>query len=230
MVTGDNVHTARAVARQVGIDEVHGDLLPDDKVRVVRELAARGPVAMAGDGVNDAPALATATVGVAMGAAGSDTAIETADVALMDDDPRKLAELIHISRHTTHVLWQNIVVAIAVKVVFFGLTFAGVASLWVAVLADMGASLVVIANGLRLLRRPSCDHRQRRSAEADRPGRRLDRRRQPLGRPPARRGRRRRAWRAARPARPGRDRRPAGRRSGHRAGCRRPGSTPPTTR
>ena len=159
MVTGDNGHTARAVARHVGIDEVHGDLLPDDKVRVVRELAARGPVAMAGDGVNDAPALATATVGVAMGAAGSDTAIETADVALMDDDPRKLAELIHISRHTTHVLWQNIVVAIAVKVVFFGLTFAGLASLWIAVLADMGASLVVIANGLRLLRRPSCGHR-----------------------------------------------------------------------
>ena len=160
MLTGDNAHTARAVARHVGIDEVHGDLLPDDKLRRrprARRRAARWRWS----------ATASTTprrwrrprVGVAMGAAGSDTAIETADVALMDDDPRKLAELIHISRHTTHVLWQNIVVAIAVKVVFFGLTFAGVASLWIAVLADMGASLVVIANGLRLLRRPSCDHR-----------------------------------------------------------------------
>ena len=115
MLTGDNAHTARAVARHVGIDEVHGDLLPDDKLRLVRELGRRGPVAMVGDGINDAPALATAALGVAMGAAGSDTAIETADVALMDDDPRKIAELVHISRHTTHVLWQNIVVAIAVK-------------------------------------------------------------------------------------------------------------------
>jgi Cd2+/Zn2+-exporting ATPase len=87
------------------------------------------------------------------------TAIETADVALMDDDPRKIAELVHISRHTTHVLWQNIAFAIAVKAVFFGLTFAGVASLWVAVLADMGASLIVIANGLRLLGAPSCERR-----------------------------------------------------------------------
>jgi Cd2+/Zn2+-exporting ATPase len=158
MLSGDNAHTARAVARRVGIDEVYGDLLPDDKLRLVGELGARGPVAMIGDGVNDAPALATASLGVAMGAAGSDTAIETADVALMDDDPRKIAELVHISRHTTHVLWQNIAFALGVKAVFFGLTFAGVASLWLAVLADMGASLLVIANGLRLLRNPSCRH------------------------------------------------------------------------
>ena len=158
MLSGDNAHTARAVARRIGIDEVYGDLLPDDKLRLVGELGARGPVAMIGDGVNDAPALATASLGVAMGAAGSDTAIETADVALMDDDPRKIAELVHISRHTTHVLWQNIAFALGVKAVFFGLTFAGVASLWLAVLADMGASLLVIANGLRLLRNPSCHH------------------------------------------------------------------------
>lgn len=154
MLTGDNQRTGDAVARQVGITEVHGDLLPDDKLRVVTQLAARGPVGMIGDGINDAPALAKADLGIAMGAAGTDTAIETADSALMDDDPRTLAELIEISQHTTHVLWQNITFAITVKAVFFGLTFAGIASLWLAVLADMGASLIVIANGLRLLRRP----------------------------------------------------------------------------
>ena len=250
MLTGDNVHTARAVARQVGIDEVHGDLLPDDKLRVVRDLAARGPVAMVGDGVNDAPALATAALGVAMGAAGSDTAIETADVALMDDDPRKLAELVHISRHTTHVLWQNIVVAIAVKVVFFGLTFAGIASLWVAVLADMGASLVVIANGLRLLRNPSCDHEHRVSEPGARePSESSSERTRWLGQ------RRltvpagvsidaashsasagstgdvdRQASPAAQPASRDPDRRHAARRTGPRAGCRPPGSPRRPTR
>ena len=155
MLTGDNQRTADAVSRHVGITEVHGDLLPEDKLRLVARLAARGPVGMIGDGINDAPALAKADLGFAMGAAGTDTAIETADIALMDDDPRKLAELIEISQHTTHVLWQNIIFAIIVKGIFFGLTFAGIASLWLAVLADMGASLIVIANGLRLLRRPS---------------------------------------------------------------------------
>lgn len=156
MLTGDNQRTATAIARHAGIDDARGDLLPDDKVRIVAELVATvGPVGMIGDGVNDAPALAKADLGIAMGAAGTDTAIETADIALMDDDPRKLAETIRISTHTAHVLWQNISVALGVKVVFIALTLAGTASLWVAVLADMGASLVVIANGLRLLRRPS---------------------------------------------------------------------------
>lgn len=162
MLSGDNQRTATAIARQAGIDDARGDLLPDDKLRIVSELvASRGPVGMIGDGVNDAPALAMADLGIAMGAAGSDTAIETADIALMDDDPRKLAETIRISMHTSHVLWQNITIALGVKAVFFVLTLTGTASLWLAVLADMGASLIVIANGLRLLRRPSHSARAR---------------------------------------------------------------------
>jgi len=153
MLTGDNPHTARAIADAVGIDDARGDLLPEDKLAAIEALkAARGAVGMAGDGINDAPALAKADIGFAMGAAGSDTAIETADVALMDDDLRKVPALIRLSRRTAAVLTQNIALALGIKAAFLVLAVAGFATLWMAVFADMGASLIVVANGLRLLR------------------------------------------------------------------------------
>lgn len=153
MLTGDNEGTARAIAKEAGIDEVHAELLPEDKVAAVERLVDKyGYVAMIGDGVNDAPALARASLGLAMGAAGSDAAIETADIALMSDDLSKLPWLIHHSHRTLKIIRQNIVFSLALKVLFVILTFAGFASLWAAIAADMGASLLVIANGLRLLR------------------------------------------------------------------------------
>lgn len=153
MLTGDNPLTAKAIGTQAGITDIRAELLPEDKLRIVEEMLAsdRG-VGMVGDGVNDAPALARSTVGFAMGAAGTDTAIETADVALMDDDLRKLPVYIRASRKAAIVLTQNITFALALKVVFFGLALTDRATLWMAVFADMGGSLVVVANGLRMLR------------------------------------------------------------------------------
>lgn len=154
MLTGDNRGTAEVVGREVGVDEVRAELLPEDKVRAVEELERdHGPTAMIGDGVNDAPALARSTLGVAMGAAGTDAAIETADVALMGDDLGKLAWSIEHSRATLAVIRANTAFALGVKAVFAILTFVGVASLWGAIAADIGASLLVVANALRLLRR-----------------------------------------------------------------------------
>ena len=154
MLTGDNRATARAVAAELGVDEVRAELLPQDKVAAVRELADRhGGVAMVGDGVNDAPALAAATVGIAMGAAGADAALETADVALMSDDLTRLPAAVRLSRRVGGIVRQNILFALLVKVVFIALTPLGLTSLWLAVAADMGASLLVIFNGLRALRR-----------------------------------------------------------------------------
>jgi Cd2+/Zn2+-exporting ATPase len=153
MLTGDNRPTAEAVAAQAGVDQVEAELLPEDKVTAIEALVGKYQrVAMIGDGVNDAPALARASVGIAMGAAGTDSAIETADIALMSDDLSKLPWLIRHSRRVLGVVRQNIVFSLAVKLAFVVLTFAGVSSLWGAIAADMGASLLVIANGLRLLR------------------------------------------------------------------------------
>ena len=153
MLTGDNEGTAQSIAEQAGIDEVHAELLPEDKVEAVASLVNKfGQVAMIGDGVNDAPALGRATLGIAMGAAGSDAAIETADIALMSDDLSRLPWLIEHSRRTVTIIRQNIVFSLAVKALFVVLTFTGYSSLWAAIAADMGASLLVIFNGLRLLR------------------------------------------------------------------------------
>lgn len=154
MLTGDNPATARSIAEQLGIEDARGNLMPEDKQTAVAELKRRyGAVGMVGDGVNDAPALAQSDIGFAMGAAGTATALETADVAIMDDDPRKIAYFISLSRRSASVLKQNIILALGIKVVFLALALSGFATLWMAVFADMGASLLVVFNGLRLLRR-----------------------------------------------------------------------------
>ncbi|MBL8508703.1 MAG: heavy metal translocating P-type ATPase, partial [Chitinimonas sp.] len=153
MLTGDNPHTAAAIARQVGMDEARGNQLPEDKLKAIAAFAQMGKVGMVGDGINDAPALARADIGFAMGAAGTDTAIETADVALMDDDLRKIARFVQLSRSTHAVLVQNISLALGIKAVFLALTLMGLGTMWMAVFADMGAALLVVGNGLRLLRK-----------------------------------------------------------------------------
>ena len=153
MLTGDNALTARAVADAAGIDDARGDLLPEDKLKAVQAMRQRyGMTGMTGDGINDAPALAQADIGFAMGAAGTDIAMEAADVVIMNDDLGRIADTIRLSRRTHTVLWQNISLALGIKVVFFALAVFGSATMWMAVFADMGASLLVVANGLRLLR------------------------------------------------------------------------------
>ncbi|MDZ4170428.1 MAG: heavy metal translocating P-type ATPase [Coriobacteriia bacterium] len=153
MLTGDNDRVARAVAEHAGLSEFRARLMPEDKTAAVSELANRyGTVAMVGDGVNDAPALAAATIGIAMGAAGSDTALETADVALMRDDLSALPGFFALGRRTMRVIAQNITASILIKVVFLALALTGQATLWMAVFADTGVALLVILNGMRLLR------------------------------------------------------------------------------
>lgn len=153
MLSGDNAKTAEKIAAQTGVTEFRSDLMPEDKTRAVEELVQSGKrVAMVGDGINDAPALAAAHLGVAMGAIGTDVAIETADVALMSDDLSKLPWLIRHSRRTLGTIKANIGFALAIKAVFLLLAVFQIATLWTAILADMGSSLLVIFNGLRLLR------------------------------------------------------------------------------
>ena len=160
MLTGDNTATARTIAKQAGIDDARGNLLPEDKLMAIEDLRKRyGPVAMTGDGINDAPALARADIGIAMGAAGTDIAMEAADVVIMNDDLRRIPEAIRLSRRTHAVLWQNIVLALGIKSVFLVLAVFGSATMWMAVFADMGASLLVVFNGLRLLRKNGVRHR-----------------------------------------------------------------------
>ena len=152
VLTGDNQATATAIGRQLGVEDVRAELLPEDKVQAVRDLMRRyRKVMMVGDGVNDAPALATSSVGVAMGAAGTDVALETADIALMADDVDRVPFLVGLSRRAVAIVRQNVALALVVKAVFLALAVLGLATLWMAVLADTGASLAVIANGLRLV-------------------------------------------------------------------------------
>jgi Cd2+/Zn2+-exporting ATPase len=153
LLTGDSGATAKAIASEIGIDELRAELLPEDKVAAVVELRRKyGSVAMVGDGVNDAPALATADVGIAMGVAGSDAALETADVALMADELLRIPYAVRLSRATVWNIKANLAISIVMKAAFLLAAVAGVATLWMAIVADTGASVIVIANALRLLR------------------------------------------------------------------------------
>jgi len=153
MLTGDNRKTAEVLARQLEMDDFAAELLPEDKIEAIRRLIAQGEkVAMVGDGVNDAPALAMATTGIAMGTAGTDAALETADIALMKDNLLGLPLVVQLGKKTLKIIKQNITLSLLIKFIFFALTIPGLATLWMAVFADMGASFIVIFNGLRLLR------------------------------------------------------------------------------
>jgi len=151
MVTGDNIRVAQAIAKQAGVDEFHADLLPEDKVRVIKELKAIGPVAMIGDGVNDAPALATATVGIAMGAAGTDVAMETADVVLMSDNLQNIVFALALSRHARRVIYQNLTFALAVIILLIISALGFSLLLPIGVVAHEGSTVLVCLNGLRML-------------------------------------------------------------------------------
>jgi Cd2+/Zn2+-exporting ATPase len=152
MLTGDAEAPARRIAEGLGVG-YRAQLLPEQKVQAVRELVSKhGEAGMVGDGVNDAPALAASSVGFAMGAAGTDVALETADVALMQDDLPKLAEAVRLSRSAEGIIKQNVVVSILIKGLFVLLAPFGLVALWLAVLADMGTSIAVTLNGLRLFR------------------------------------------------------------------------------
>jgi Cd2+/Zn2+-exporting ATPase len=152
MLTGDNRGTAEAVGDEVGIKEIYAELLPEQKVEAIRTMKSEsGSVVMVGDGINDAPALASSTIGIAMGAAGSDIALETADIALMSDEPAKIPWAYRLSKKAYGIITANIALAITIKAIFVILAVMGLATLWMAVFADMGVSLMVIINGMRAL-------------------------------------------------------------------------------
>ena len=151
MLTGDNERTARAIQRVCGVDEVVAGVLPEGKEREVARLSGEGAVAMVGDGINDAPVLRRADIGIAMGAMGSDAAIEAADVVLMDDDPMQISKAIKISRKCLGIVYQNIVVAIGVKLACLVLIALGFANMWLAVFADVGVMIIAVLNAIRAL-------------------------------------------------------------------------------
>ncbi|MDX2481462.1 MAG: heavy metal translocating P-type ATPase [Desulfuromusa sp.] len=155
MLTGDNTCAASAVANRLRIDSFHAELLPEDKVRIFerinKETAGNGKIAFVGDGINDAPVLARADVGVAMGALGSDAAVETADVVLMNDSPLKMAEAVSIAKQTRRIVWQNIMLAFFVKGIFLIFGAMGLATMWEAVFADMGTALLAVVNSTRII-------------------------------------------------------------------------------
>ena len=156
MLTGDTRRVAEQVAKDLGVDEVHSDLLPADKVAQVEKLLAvkgdKDKLAFVGDGINDAPVLSRADIGIAMGAMGSDAAIEAADVVLMDDDPMKIAKAIRISRKCIGIVYQNIVFALVVKFACLALGALGIANMWVAIFADVGVMVLAVLNAIRALR------------------------------------------------------------------------------
>ena len=159
MLTGDRTPVARAVAAELGIDEVHAELLPQDKVAEVEALLAqterdtkgKGKLAFVGDGINDAPVLTRADIGIAMGAMGSDAAIEAADIVLMDDKPSNIARAIRVARKTMAIVWQNIIFAIGVKVIILVLAAFGIANMWLAVFGDVGVAVIAILNAMRAM-------------------------------------------------------------------------------
>ena len=156
MLTGDKAEVGRAVAKELGIDMVYADLLPADKLSKVEELLGelsdKEKLAFVGDGINDAPVLSRADIGIAMGSMGSDAAIEAADIVLMDDDPMKIASVIRIARYTLRIVTQNIVFALAVKAIILVLGALGIANMWAAVFADVGVAVIAILNSMRVMK------------------------------------------------------------------------------
>ena len=151
MLTGDNERTAKAIGKQAGVDQVIAGVLPEGKESVIRALKEQGKVAMVGDGINDAPVLSRADIGIAMGALGSDAAIEAADIVLMDDDPLKISKAIKIAKKCIHIVYENIYFAIGIKLVCLILGAIGIANMWLAIFADVGVMIIAVLNAIRAL-------------------------------------------------------------------------------